>query len=30
MNQTQPETITLDMMRQHLHSAIICDALDAL
>lgn len=30
MNLSQPETITLDMMRQHLHSAIICDALDSL
>lgn len=26
---TQRSTITLDMMRQHLHSAVLCDALDA-
>ncbi len=30
MNTPTPDTITLDMMRQALHSAIICDALDSL
>lgn len=30
MNESLPETITLDMMRQFLHSAIICDALDSI
>lgn len=30
MNEPQPETITLDMMRQSLHTAIICDALDSI
>ncbi|QDU08584.1 RraA family protein [Gimesia aquarii] len=30
MNEPLPETITLEMMRQSMHSAIICDALDSI
>tara|TARA_R110002095_G_scaffold10009_1_gene15169 strand:+ start:1060 stop:1728 length:669 start_codon:yes stop_codon:yes gene_type:complete len=30
MNKPLPESITLDMMRESLHSAIICDALDSI